>query len=201
MTAATEAAAAIHFALVLFLLWVLIFWMWPSLRLDMFRERLFNTREELFMYWAGLVERGVVRFDDPAYTMLRTRMNGMLRFAHRVTLPRLVLTMVEIDLNSRAKPGHSFQAWLETIEKLPEPEIRSALVRFHARMLHEMARHLLWTSPTLMLFTAFYGTKVLVTGAAKRFWDKFARRLRVELLEDQAVIALEEDQRAVAGAS
>lgn len=35
MAAATEAAAAIHFALVLFLLWVLIFWMWPSLRLDM----------------------------------------------------------------------------------------------------------------------------------------------------------------------
>lgn len=54
---------------------------------DEFRQRVFKVREDLFYYAAG----GGIDFNNPAYMMTRTFLNGTLRFAERMTLVKLIV--------------------------------------------------------------------------------------------------------------
>jgi len=70
-------------------LWLFIFRFWRDYRLDSFRENVFAMRDQLFIYAA----QAGVGFDDPAYALLRDRMNSLLRYAHEFTFIRLVLAV------------------------------------------------------------------------------------------------------------
>ena len=66
---------------------VLVFWCWHRYRVDALRHRLFVLRDELFDY----ALRSGLAFDDPAYVILRSRINRTLRFAHKISFPRVLL--------------------------------------------------------------------------------------------------------------
>jgi hypothetical protein len=70
------------------LLWWLFAWLYYDYRLDLLRFRLFKVRDKLFCAAA----EGMIAFDHPAYLMARTTINGSLRFAHRLTLSKLLIT-------------------------------------------------------------------------------------------------------------
>ena len=58
-------------------------------RVDKVRDDLFALRDELFDYaWENTL------FEDDGYTKLRTIMNAMLRYAHKLTFARLLLTLL-----------------------------------------------------------------------------------------------------------
>ena len=69
------------------LLFILFFWLYCDYQIDAFRQKLFALRDEFFDQAAN----GHIPFDDPAYTMLRRTMNGLIRFAHQVNLMQLML--------------------------------------------------------------------------------------------------------------
>src|ERR1700686_4706562 len=75
-------------ALIVFAL--LYFWLVPSLRLDLFRQQLFEVRDELFDY----ARSGNISFQHPAYRLLRRSANGFIRYAHRLTFFRVAMTVL-----------------------------------------------------------------------------------------------------------
>jgi hypothetical protein len=77
-------------------LWLLWNFGIKPLRLDMFRERLFELRFRLFR--VGLSEE--LPFDNDAYRAIEVLICGLLRFGHRITLFTYILSSQE---QARAK--------------------------------------------------------------------------------------------------
>jgi hypothetical protein len=73
-------------AVALISLWVFIFFFWKDYRIDTFREHVFSLRDRLFIYAAD----NKISFSDPAYAILRGRMNVALRYAHEFTMTRFL---------------------------------------------------------------------------------------------------------------
>ena len=63
------------------LLAILLLFLWRELRIEVFRQRIFQIRDELFDFAA----EGNISFNDPAYGALRTSMNSLIRFAHKMS--------------------------------------------------------------------------------------------------------------------
>ena len=70
---------------------------------------------------------GLVSFEDPAYAMLRYRLNLILRYGHEFTMSRVLLTVV------RPVPArYRDQAkWENALKALPSEEAREALEGFN----------------------------------------------------------------------
>src|SRR6266487_2284230 len=115
MTPVQFISMSLHSGVGLLLLWVLIFHFWRQYRLDVFRERLFEIRAELFDYAA----KGEVRFDDPAYARLRVVMNGMIRFAHKFTFTRVAIVFLLRRRLEKLQPPDPLAEWREAVAKLP----------------------------------------------------------------------------------
>jgi len=180
-----KVVSIVHLSLALSLGWVLVFWCVKNYRLDAFRQRLFALRDQLFDYAAN----GEVPFDHPAYQMLRTRINGMIRFAHRVSFLRLFLTVTVQQLSPDTVAVQSYKRWQEAVETLPSPEVRERLRACHDNMLVLMVRHMVTGSPILLTCLVGFGVWALVTGAAKRLLAAFTEHLPgLDLLEDQALL-------------
>jgi hypothetical protein len=77
---------ALNSLLMLTLLWVLVFWFYWAYRVELFRQNMFKLRDELF----DAAREGLIAFDDPAYSYLRSRMNGFIRFGHRLSILQFI---------------------------------------------------------------------------------------------------------------
>jgi hypothetical protein len=71
----------------------LLFWRYQPLFLDAFRQDMFGLRDELFDYAAA----GKIDFGHPAYVLLRTIMNGSIRFGYHISAWQGVLFAVLIS--------------------------------------------------------------------------------------------------------
>lgn len=115
----------------------------PSL-VERFRQRIFFLRREMFL----LLLNTPMRPDEPAYTHLRSAMNGMLRVAERLTLARLLLHGVLFRKQTQAY-AQKLQAELAQIEN---PMIRDQLAIFRVKLGQEIIRHVVTISPIAWLF-------------------------------------------------
>jgi hypothetical protein len=98
--------------LALFALWIAVYYLWPDFRNDTFREDIFSVRDEMFLYAA----QGNISFEHPAYSILRDRMNGLLRHGHELTLSRMILIVATHPMQ---KP-HAISRWEAAVAELPE---------------------------------------------------------------------------------
>jgi hypothetical protein len=105
-------ATILDSVLALFALWIAVYYLWPDFRNDTFREDIFSVRDAMFLYAA----QGNISFDHPAYTILRERMNGLLRHGHELTLTRMALILTT---HSMVKPD-VLTRWEAAVEELPE---------------------------------------------------------------------------------
>jgi hypothetical protein len=105
-------AIVLNSVLALFALWIAVYYLWPDFRNDTFREDIFSVRDAMFLYAA----QGNISFDDPAYTILRERMNGLLRHGHELTLTRMALILAT---HSMVKP-EVLTRWEAAVEELPK---------------------------------------------------------------------------------
>lgn len=128
---------AIRSVLALFALWIVIYYLWPDFRRDAFREDIFSIRDEMFMYAA----EGNISFDDPAYTILRNRMNGILRHGHEFTLTRMALIMMT---HGDAKPKELI-LWEAAMEKLPA-SVQDQMRDFNVRVAIFVLQHVVFYS-------------------------------------------------------
>lgn len=74
----------------LLMLWYMCAFRYRSYRTDVLRQQLFGLRSELFEY----AKTSGLGFDSKAYQHTRTGLNNMIRFAHKLSLIRVILFLL-----------------------------------------------------------------------------------------------------------
>src|SRR5580693_3775608 len=117
-----DAHIALRTLLALLALWFAVYYLWRDFRHDAFREDIFAVRDGMFLYAA----EGNISFQHPAYTIVRDRMNGLLRHAYELTLTRMVLVL----LTHRTANTNAAARWESTLTDLP-PETQACMREFN----------------------------------------------------------------------
>lgn len=63
---------------------------WRKLVISMTRQKIFEIRDDVFLYAA----EGNIRFDAKPYTQLRWHLNRMIRLCHKMSLTTLLITLL-----------------------------------------------------------------------------------------------------------
>jgi len=125
-------------------IWVLCFVFYRSYRVDVFRHKMFALRDSFFDEAAA----GRISFEAPAYGLLRSTMNGFIRFAHRVSFMQVILAGLFATPEDRR--ASSFNAAMtEATEKLTL-EQRRCLEWYQLRMNLLVAEHFVFGSPVVV---------------------------------------------------
>lgn len=140
------AAVVIKVGISLAILWVFHFWLYKDLMIDIFRQKIFILRDELFDYAAS----GHIDFNHPAYGTMRRAMNGFIRFAHRLDLLHAVFIMLFVDEDKLEKYDHlSFDARLSEEMKTLPPDVSATMHGYRKKIQMEVIFHCLRISPFL----------------------------------------------------
>ncbi|HTV96613.1 MAG TPA: hypothetical protein VME42_11425 [Steroidobacteraceae bacterium] len=123
------------------------------------RDRIFAIRDELFCK----AELGLIAFDAPAYVMTRRMLNGMIRFAHTVSLWRIII-MVGTEFlwasdDFRSESKRYVEKHYAVVDQLSEPArsvVKAAMFEAHLAVIS----HVMYTS--LIFFPLAVITKYLM---------------------------------------
>jgi hypothetical protein len=176
---------ALRSALGLLLIWLFVCFIWKDYCLDAFREEIFAVRDALFLYAAD----GNIEFQNPAYTMLRNKLNVILRYAREFTLARFVLAILFLSKVHDSEAA----AWEQALASLP-PDVQESLVRYRNAFVLAFVRYV--TLRSFFLYSVFLLAQVLgvFKGAAKRYMlPKLV--VGVERLESEASEEESRDRR------
>ena len=146
----TESYAQILlFGLSVLTLWYFFFWIYKRHSVEIFRQKMFELRDQLF----DEAMAGGVSFDHPAYKILRTTMNGFLRFGHRVTLLEFILTGVFLKKSVYRAAGRiSFnEAWGLATKNVPKGQMEK-LESYRQKMNDLVVIQAFLSTPFFLLF-------------------------------------------------
>jgi hypothetical protein len=147
MIGVSDLAVVLQSATCLSLLAIVLLKFWAEARLDVFRQEMFALRDELFDYAA----EGHIKFNDPAYRLLRQVMNGFIRYGHQLTFFRVCVTVTEAHIKTdKLNPPNWSEAWERALKGVRDAEVQSSLEEFHHRALSCVARRLLFGSPVML---------------------------------------------------
>lgn len=132
-------------------LWWLYAWLYFDYRIDLLRYRLFFIRDQLF----DAAVAGELDFDSDAYRMTRTILNGSLRFAHQLTLAKLLLTALWVrrydpDASKRHQAAHA--AALKNLNKKQKKQILEARLDINMAIISHIAHVTPIFFPLAMIF-------------------------------------------------
>lgn len=139
----------------------LVFKLYRDYAVASFRQGVFILRDELFDYATS----GEIGFDHAAYQLLRTTMNGFIRYGHRLSLTELLVFSILNRRNPEYDDTYS-RRWNEVIGGLDKSTILR-LLKYRVRMNMLVIQHLIIGSPGLMItmiipvafFTIYHGAK------------------------------------------
>jgi hypothetical protein len=140
---------------VLLLSWVIalcvLWFLWSfgikRLLLDGFRERLFELRFELFRLGVS----GEVPFESDTYRSLEILINGLLRFAHRITFLTYLLSVIEQEKAKKDKDYVDTSKQIALKISRLEPDARSKVVNILSSMRTAILLYMVFSS---LFFTA-----------------------------------------------
>lgn len=199
-----QIGAVLNFGFGLLLCWVLYYFGWRLYRIDKVRNDLFELRNELFLFAAD----GHISFNDPAYFSLRRRIEALIRFAHTLCFTRSLIFGILQSRFPIPELEERYRYWSAALERLPA-ESRKKLQDIHKRVQLAIIKQMLLNSPALF-FVAFVAwtfdflKSLVITQESKEEGHEervviFARNeLRVELIEEQAVLAQQEEELVLA---
>lgn len=127
----------------------LVFWLYRQYVLDSFRQRMFALRDEFF----DEARSGAISYSSPAYGMLRSTMNGILRFGHRLNIP-LTISLIAISSKNGINTK-SFSARLEENTKNLTQEQKGLIYGYHIKMNFLVLEYLIYSSPLLLATVIF----------------------------------------------
>jgi len=146
MTSA-QIVTALSTTISLFGIVVLVFWLYREFRIDKFRQQMFALRDEFFDF----ARDGGIAFDDPAYGVLRSTMNGYIRFGHRLSLLHALVFWVLSEPTSMRRPAESFESqWSVATENMKADTLQT-LKKFRTRMEALVLTHVILNAPILVL--------------------------------------------------
>src|SRR5258708_27147164 len=120
--------------------------MWPNQRVDIVRQQMFALRDELFDFAA----QGGIKFDDPAYILLRHLMNGFIRHAHNLTPFRVFFSFLRWSLTSNKSIDSWSIPWAQALQNISNEETKTKIQEFHSKASTLVAGQLL-LSPGLVI--------------------------------------------------
>jgi hypothetical protein len=170
---AAELNIVINSLLSLILFAFLIFWLWPAQRIDLFRQQMFAIRDELWDFAA----EGKISFDDPAYTLLRQLMNGFIRYAHNLTLYRMLLLFLQWKYVFGEPVSQWTTSWNEAVGQLPNESTKETLQKFHSRAM-ELVVGQIALSPGVLTLFMLVAPVFLVIVVVRTQWTNFRRIYR-----------------------
>jgi hypothetical protein len=121
---------------------------WQSICTDISRQAIFERRDRLF----NLAASGRIAFDSVGYQAARRRLNNMLRFAHEMTWPDLVIGYYFLTTR-----GH-VSSWKDTLETIPadiRDEIDELVKECSATLSAMMAMKSIVLAPAAIFGTVF----------------------------------------------
>jgi hypothetical protein len=154
MTDAQAVIVALSSGLSLLGLVVFFLWIYRDYRRDLLRARLFTIRAELF---DGAVEKRL-DFDHPAYGLLRSTLNGFLRFGHIYGGFRLIGVTL---FHGAVSPDETRKRWRAATADLPE-DVVCWLEGLRDRMHYSFLKHLCMTSATGTAFLVLLSLKTVL---------------------------------------
>jgi hypothetical protein len=131
-------------------------------RVDSTRQKLFELRDQLF----ARAVSGEISFDSPAYIAARAFLNGSIRYTHRVSVARALISLVIVPEADLRGPRHEFEQMMDRGSPADQ-RLCSEIVESGNRAL---VTHVLW-SP----FAVFFVPGVVVAVAARFGFDLLAR--------------------------
>jgi len=128
------------------IIYLFLFWVYKDYRVDCFRQELFELRDDLFDEAAS----GFLDFESNSYGMLRSTMNGFIRFGHRISFSHLLLTYVLLR-GRRYSSSVPFDERLRANLLALTEEQKEIVLDYYQKMHFALARHLVKGSPLLIL--------------------------------------------------
>lgn len=185
-----ELAAVFQSAVALVALAVLLLKLWPSLRLDVFRQEMFSIRDEAFDYAAS----GKIDFSDPAYRLLRQSFNGFIRYGHHLTCFRLFITVLHWKTMGHPPPIEWSVRWERALANLKDEEVKKDLQQFHTRAMNLVTARLVLGNPFLLGILVITVLAALISQGFRNVADilaiassdAVARLVDPRLLEEEA---------------
>jgi len=171
---------ALHSIFGLLMLWALLYFGVREYRIDSVRQRLFILGDELFDYAA----EGKVDFSDPAYGRLRTLVNSLIRFAHKLTFTQLMFATIAGTYCPPGLADRPHHRLIRSIDALPSEEAKAKLQDIHRRAAMAVIRHMLVGSPLMFLYVTGYILWAIVVHGAKH---SMAALPPIDRLEDEAM--------------
>ena len=140
------------------LIFVLVFVLFNEHRVARLRSALFEIRDELF----DEAVAGNVSFQSPAYEYARGVLNGMIRFAHKVSISRFIASLLFVE---RGTMQTALSRQRAALNASPTAE-REIVLKYLRRANRTIAKHL-GTSPFLfVLALPIGGMYILATGVS-----------------------------------
>ena len=148
------------------LLWILFFWLYRDYRLDLFRQRLFSLRDELF----DIAQDGQINFDQPAYELLRNAINGTIQYGHQLGFLDIVATFLAVRRDPlQLELSNSFERrWQSACSALSKPTV-DELNLLRSRLHYQVAEQIIFTSFMLCITLIGLGVCFALLVAKKRF--------------------------------
>ncbi|NOX27850.1 MAG: hypothetical protein GXP21_06655 [Gammaproteobacteria bacterium] len=125
---------------------VVLFWLYPDYLLDKLRQDLFSLRDDLF---DQAVENNIP-FDHDAYGMLRSTMNGVIRYSHRISFLHMVAFLL-VDKTYEQIDEETFDQRLERKISNLDADQREIIRNVFFSMNVTLVKHFIMTPPFIML--------------------------------------------------
>lgn len=186
---AIQLATIISSALTLIVLILLVFELWPSQRVDAFRQQMFEVRDELF----DLAIRKEISFDDQAYVLLRQLMNGFIRYAHNLTPFRVLFSFLRWNAVANRPVEDWSASWGAALNHIPDEGIRKKVEELHSKALSLVAGQLILSPGLVLIFVLPLTICVLLAIQVtnlKGLYRATVSKIPMKFLEDEAVASV-----------
>ena len=140
--------------------WFGFFWLYRDHTVDQFRQRMFELRDQLFDDAA----KGLISFDHPSYLLMRSAMNGFLKFGHRISLFEMVLSRFLV----RVRPNNSFIGSLNKSLKHLDAPTTELIIKYRTRMVELVVIQAITASPIFLVFILSYIVPLSFLSIAKK---------------------------------
>jgi len=187
---AAELNVLITSLLSLIVLMLLIFWLWPQQRIDLFRQQMFAIRDELWDFAAA----ENLSFDDPAHALLRQLMNGFIRYAHNLTPYRILLSFLQWKYIGEPA-GQWTSSWNKAVKQLPNEDTQKALQQFHSRAMDLVLGQILLSPGMLTICLLLAPIFVLIVvfhiqwSNLRNIYRDVTNRIPISFIEEEAAKA------------
>jgi hypothetical protein len=173
-------------------IWVILFWLWPAVRLDCFRQQMFEVRDDLFDYAAS----GKISFGHPAYKLLRQSMNGFIRYGHQVSFFQFIMTWLAWKALEGRNSFKWEREWKSALNSL-DAETKKDLRGFYDRAGMHVCKRIILGSPILLVVLALSAVAVIFHAGWKSAGEVLAdalsrtasRTVDLRILDEEAARA------------